>query len=204
VEDLGARAAVRCPGIEKEKVSDNLPAVLHHSGLSPQPGHTAGMYQGLGMAGSPGAYETSFVHNAAASPVYVPSARVIPALPYLQAHGGGSQASSAASCHPAWTQPGPDPAAASYSASSQASSRFTFSSSSATPARESAVYANANAPSGREHYGARGLASSYSAPYPAYVNPGVGGTWAASHFDGSVLHSLQSAGATGVSRHPNM
>ncbi|KAF5893808.1 squalene synthase isoform X2, partial [Clarias magur] len=171
------------------------------------------MYQGLSMAANPGSYEPSFVHSAA-SPVYVPSTRVAPVLPalsYLQPHGAASQQSNAASGHSAWPQSASDPVA-SYNTSgahhSPVSPRFTFSASPpmSSGAREGATYTsplNVTA-NGREHYGARGLATSYPAPYPAYVSPGVGGTWAASHFDGSVLHSLQSAGPTGAPRHPNL
>ncbi|KAM9496251.1 transcription factor GATA-4 isoform 1-T2 [Clarias gariepinus] len=171
------------------------------------------MYQGLSMAANPGSYEPSFVHNAA-SPVYVPSTRVAPVLPalsYLQPHGAASQQSNAASGHSAWPQAASDPVA-SYNTSgahhSPVSPRFTFSASPpmSSAAREGATYSsplNVTA-NGREHYSARGLGTSYPAHYPAYVSPGVGGTWAASHFDGSVLHSLQSAGPTGPPRHPNL
>ncbi|XP_027032878.1 transcription factor GATA-4 [Tachysurus fulvidraco] len=171
------------------------------------------MYQGLSMATNPGSYEPSFVHSAA-SPVYVPSARVapvIPALPYLQPHSTASQQSSPASSHSAWAQPGSDPVA-SYNTSgthhSPVSPRFTFSTSPpmSSGARESVTYTsplNVTA-NGRDHYSARGLSSSYPSPYPAYMSPSVGGTWAASHFDGSVLHSLQSAGPSGAARHPNL
>ncbi|TSL47601.1 Transcription factor GATA-4 [Bagarius yarrelli] len=165
------------------------------------------------MATNPGSYEPSFMHTAA-SPVYVPSTRVAPVLPalsYLQPHSAASQQSSQTSSHSAWAQPGSDHGA-SYNTSgthhSPVSPRFTFSASPpmSTCARESATYTsplNVTA-NGRDHYSARGLSSSYASPYQAYVSPSVGGSWAASHFDSSVLHSLQSAGPTGVARHPNL
>lgn len=167
------------------------------------------------MATNPGSYEPSFVHNTA-SPVYVPSTRVapvIPALQYLQPHSAASQQSNTASSHSAshWAQPGSD-SVASYNTSgahhSPVSPRFTFSASPpmSSGARDSATYTsplNVTA-NGRDHYSARGLGSPYPAAYPAYVSPGVGGTWAASHFDSSVLHSLQSAGPTAGARHPNL
>ncbi|XP_062857999.1 transcription factor GATA-4 [Trichomycterus rosablanca] len=167
------------------------------------------MYQGLSMAANPGSYEPSFVHNAS-SPVYVPSTRVapmIPGLPYLQS----PQQSSPASSHSAWAQTGSEPVASYNTAGSHhspVSPRFGFSSSPplSSAARDTATYTsplNVTA-NGREHYSARSLASSYPAPYTAYVSPSVGGSWAGSHFDSSVLHSLQSAAPVSAARHPNL
>lgn len=158
---------------------------------------------------NPGSYEPSFVHSAS-SPVYVPSTRVapmIPGLPYLQS----SQQSSQASNHSAWAQSGSEPVA-SYNTTvthhSPVSTRFSFSSSPplSSATRDTATYTsplNVSA-NGREHYSARSLASSYPAPYTAYVSPNVGGSWAGSHFDGSVLHSLQNAAPVSATRHPNI
>ncbi|XP_059354098.1 transcription factor GATA-4-like [Carassius carassius] len=173
------------------------------------------MYQGVTMTTNhgPASYEPGFLHNAvsaAASPVYVTPTRVtpmIPALPYLQT----PQQSSPVSAHSGWAQSGAD-AVASYSSAGghhhSPVSRFTFSTSPtlSSSARETASYSsplNISA-GGREHYGTRGLSGSYHSGYPAYMSPSIGGSWTASHFDSSVLHSLQSGGAAGARRHPSL
>ncbi|KAJ8410248.1 hypothetical protein AAFF_G00202290 [Aldrovandia affinis] len=177
------------------------------------------MYQGLAMATNhgPPSYEPSFIHNATAtSPVYVPTNRVtpmIPPLPYLQTHAA-TQQSSPVSSHSAWAQPGTE-SVSSYNAGnahhSPVSSRFTFStspplSSGVAAVRETATYSNPLniSSNGREHYGTRGLGGSYHSPYPAYMSPNMGGTWAAAQFDSSVLHSMQSGGPASATRHPNI
>uniref|UniRef100_A0A8C2F3W7 Transcription factor GATA-4 n=1 Tax=Cyprinus carpio TaxID=7962 RepID=A0A8C2F3W7_CYPCA len=148
------------------------------------------MYQGVAMSANhaPASYEPGFLHNAAASPVYVTPTRVtpmIPALPYLQT----PQQSTPVSAHSGWAQAGAD-TVASYSTSGgqhhSPVSRFTFStstplSSGIAAARETASYSsplNISA-GGREHYGSRGLSGSYHGGYPAYMNPNIGGSWAA-------------------------
>lgn len=162
------------------------------------------MYQGVTMTTNHGhtSYEPGFLHNAvsaAASPVYVTPTRVtpiIPALPYLQT----PQQSNPGSGHSGWAQPGAD---TSYNHSTHHSpvSRFTFSASPplTSQARETATYTSPLniGTSAREHYGSRGLSGSYHTGYPAYVSPSIGGSWAASHFDGSVMHG-------GPARHPNI
>ncbi|CAL8314204.1 unnamed protein product [Boreogadus saida] len=180
------------------------------------------MYQGI-MATNhgPPSYEAGFLHNAAsgASPVYVPTTRVtpmIPSLPYLQPHGA-SQQGGPVSGHSAWAQPGADSSSGTpYSSASgarhasPATSRFAYSTSppvgSGGVGRETASsYAsplNISA-GGREHYGTRGLGGSYHSPYPAYMNPSLGGTWPSSPFDSSVLHGLQGTGQS-ATRHPNL
>ncbi|ROL45222.1 Transcription factor GATA-4, partial [Anabarilius grahami] len=174
------------------------------------------MYQGVTMTTNhgPASYEPGFLHNAAsaaASAVYVTPTRVtpmIPALPYLQT----PQQSSPVSGHSGWTQPD---AVASYNSTGghhhSPVSRFTFStspplSSGVATARETATYTSPLniSTGGREHYGSRGLSGSYHSGYPAYVSPNIGGSWAASHFDSSVLHSLQTGGPAGAARHPNL
>lgn len=174
------------------------------------------MYQGIMTTNhGPSSYEAGFLHNASAgtSPVYVPTTRVvtpmIPALPYLQTPGA-SQQSSPVSSHSAWAQPGADPVP-SYN-HSPVSPRFSFStspplSSGVAAARETAVSYSSPlniSANGREHYGARGLAGSYHSPYPAYMNPGVGGSWPASPFDSPVLHGLQTGAPPGSTRHPSI
>ncbi|XP_061900489.1 transcription factor GATA-4 [Entelurus aequoreus] len=154
-------------------------------------------------------YEAGFLHNSSgASPVYVPTTRVvtpmIPTLPYLQTPGA-SQTSTPASSHSAWAQPGAE-SVSSYN-HSPVSPRFGFSAS--PPAREQVAAASYSGPlgipaNGREHYGARGLGGSYHSPYPAYMSPNVGGTWSASPFDSPVLHGLQNGCPTGATRHPNI
>lgn len=164
----------------------------------------------------PASYDPGFLHNAASaatSPVYVPTTRVtpmIPALPYLQT----SQQSSPVSGHAAWTQPGVD-SVTSYNSPSghhqSPVSRFTFSTSPPLTSGVAATRETTTYPSplnissnGREHYGSRGLSGSYHGGYPAYVSTNIGGTWAASHFDSSVLHSLQTGGPANATRHPNL
>ncbi|CAJ1078046.1 transcription factor GATA-4 [Xyrichtys novacula] len=176
------------------------------------------MYQGIMTTnhGTP-SYEAGFLHNASTgtSPVYVPTTRVvtpmIPALPYLQTPGA-SQQSSPVSSHSAWAQPGAD-SVSSYNHSSPVSPRFSFStspplSSGMASARETAAASYASplniSANGREHYGARSLSGSYHSPYPAYMSPNVGGTWAASPFESPVLHGLQTGGPPGTTRHPNI
>ncbi|XP_066533194.1 transcription factor GATA-4 [Hoplias malabaricus] len=157
------------------------------------------MYQGLGMSAShhsAASYDPGFV-SSAASPVYVPSARVptvLPPLPYLQAHAAPQHAPHGASS--AWVQ---EPVPSSSSSSSY-SAGGSVSSTHAPPvsprfgsgARDSSA-------------GMHGLSTSYHpSHYPAYMSPSVGGAWAASHFDSSVLHGLQSGGQSAATRHPNL
>lgn len=165
----------------------------------------------------PPSYEPGFLHNAAAatSPVYVPTTRVTPmisTLPYLQTHGA-SQQSSPVSSHSAWAQPSAE-SVPSYNTGSAhlspVSPRFTFStspplSSGVATARETATYASPLniSGNGRDHYGTRGLTGSYHSPYPAYMSPNMGATWAASPFDSPVLHGLQAAGSN-AARHQNL
>ncbi|KAM9355784.1 transcription factor GATA-4 [Pholidichthys leucotaenia] len=181
------------------------------------------MYQGIMTTNhGPSSYEAGFLHNASAgaSPVYVPTTRVvtpmIPALPYLQTPGA-SQQSSTASSHSTWAQPAGADSVPSYS-HSPVSPRFTFSASpplasgvaaAAAAARETAVSSYSSplniSAGGREHYGARGLSGSYHSPYSAYMSPNVGGTWPASPFDSpTVLHGLQTGVPPGTTRHPNI
>ncbi|XP_071006873.1 transcription factor GATA-4 [Oncorhynchus clarkii lewisi] len=175
------------------------------------------MYQGLAMTTNhgPSTYEPSFLHNASptTSPVYVPTTRVtpmIPTLPYLQTHGS-SQQSNPVSGHSAWAQPGSE-SVPSYNTGNAhhppVSPRFSFStspplSSGVAVARETNTFTSPLniSTNGRDHYGTRSLGGSYHSPYPAYMSPNMGGTWATSPFDSSVLHSLQSGGQT---RHPNL
>ncbi|XP_067098208.1 transcription factor GATA-4 [Osmerus mordax] len=176
------------------------------------------MYQGITMTTNhgPPSYEHGFLHNTAAtSPVYVPTTRVtpmIPTLPYLQTHGT-SQQNSPVSNHSAWTQPCAESVPSYNTANahhSPVSSRFTFStspplSSGVAAARETATYSSplSISANGRDHYGTRGLTGSYHSPYPAYMGPNMGGTWAASPFDSTVLHGLQTGGPSAV-RHANL
>ncbi|XP_028296092.1 transcription factor GATA-4 isoform X2 [Gouania willdenowi] len=176
------------------------------------------MYQGIMTTNhGPPSYEAGFLHNASAgaSPVYVPTTRVvtpmIPTLPYLQTPVAPQQ-SSPVSSHSAWTQPPCADSVSSYnhSHSSPVSPRFTFSTSpplsSGMPAARDAVTGVSYniSGNGRDHYGARSLGGSYHSHYPTYMNPNVGGTWAASPFDSPVLHGLQSGGSPGAARHPNI
>ncbi|XP_068615817.1 transcription factor GATA-4-like [Brachionichthys hirsutus] len=165
------------------------------------------MYQGIMTTNhGPPSYEPGFLHStpAGASPVYVPTTRVvtpmIPALPYLQSPGA-SQQSSGVTSHSAWAQPGADSVPA-YS-HSPVPSRFAFSTS--PPLSSGGATARDTAASyGREHYGARSLSGSYHSPYAAYMSPNVGGTWPTSPFESPVLHSLQSGAAPCTPRHQNI
>ncbi|XP_076024172.1 transcription factor GATA-4 [Genypterus blacodes] len=173
------------------------------------------MYQGIMTNHGPPSYEAGFLHNAAAgtSPVYVPTTRVvtpmIPGLPYLQTPAA-SQQSGPVSSHSAWAQAGAE-SVPSYN-NSPVSSRFTFSTSPPLSAGVASVRdtaASYGSPlnisaNGRDHYGARGLGGSYHSPYPAYMNPNVGGTWSTSPFDSPVLHGLQTGAPPGATRHPNI
>ncbi|XP_068198639.1 transcription factor GATA-4 isoform X2 [Antennarius striatus] len=174
------------------------------------------MYQGIMTTShGPPSYEPGFLHNtsAGASPVYVPTTRVvtpmIPTLPYLQTPGA-SQQSGGASSHSAWAQPGAD-AVPSYT-HSPVSSRFAFStspplSSGVSTARDTATAytspLNISA-NGREHYGARSLSGSYHSPYATYMSPNMGGTWPTSPFESPVLHGLQSGAPPCTPRHQNI
>ncbi|KAM6991829.1 transcription factor GATA-4 isoform 1-T2 [Tautogolabrus adspersus] len=176
------------------------------------------MYQGIMTTNhGPPSYEAGFLHNGSTgtSPVYVPTTRVvtpmIPALPYLQTPGA-SQQSSPVTSHSAWAQPGAD-SVSSYNHSSPVSPRFSFStsppmSSGVASVRETAAASYASplniTANGREHYGARSLSGSYHSPYPAYMNPNMGGTWTASPFESPVLHGLQTGAPPGAARHPNI
>ncbi|KAM9798403.1 transcription factor GATA-4 [Neosynchiropus ocellatus] len=168
------------------------------------------MYQGIMTTNhGPSSYEAGFLHNSSAgtSPVYVPTTRVvtpmIPALSYLQTPGA-SQQSSPVSSHSAWAQPGGE-SVSSYS-HSPVSPRFSFSTSPPLSSGVASVRDNAASYSSpinsRDHFGARGLSSSFHSPYPAYVSPNMAGTWPASPFDSPVLHGLQSP--PGTARHPNI
>ncbi|KAG9282541.1 transcription factor GATA-4 [Astyanax mexicanus] len=178
------------------------------------------MYQGLTISATHHAahsYEASFlpsVGSTARSPVYVPSPRVpavLPALPYLQAHGAPHHGASSSSAHSAWAQ---DPGSSSSSPPSSYSAGGSGNTAHAPPVSPRFVF-SANSPlcSGMTGTldtpagGARGLGmgpSYHPSPYPAYVSPGMGGTWAASHFDSSVLHGLQSGDQNPVARHPDL
>ncbi|KAI4888934.1 hypothetical protein NFI96_025072 [Prochilodus magdalenae] len=186
------------------------------------------MYQGLAMSAShhhgASSYESSFLPSAvpaaATSPVYVPSPRVpavLPALPYLQAHGAPQHGASSA--HSAWAQE-PVPSSSSASSSSSCNAGGSVNSAHAPPVSPRFAFptsttlgsgmgsARGESPVGIQGSGARGLGglgvSYHPSPYPAYVSPGVGGTWAASHFDSSMLHGLQSGGQSSAIRHPNL
>ncbi|XP_067274396.1 transcription factor GATA-4 [Pseudorasbora parva] len=158
------------------------------------------MYQGVTMAANHGhaSYEPGFLHNAAsasASPVYVTPTRVTPMIPYLQ-----TPQQSSVTGHSGWPQPVADTSYGSTGAHHHSPvSRFAFSTSPPlTGAVQTATYSSPLniSTGGREPYGSRG---SYHSAYPAY-----GGSWAASHFDSSVLHSLQTGGPAGAARHPNI
>ncbi|KAM8953274.1 transcription factor GATA-4 [Pelodytes ibericus] len=172
------------------------------------------MYQGLAMSSNhvPQSYDGagSFMHGGAtSSPVYVPTTRVssmIPSLPYLQGSGSSQQASPV-SGHNMWAQAGAESSYNPGSSHTPVSPRFAFSSSPpiSAPSSRDVSYSSplALSANGREQY-TRGLSATYPTPYPAYVGPDMTAAWTSSPFDSSMLHNLQSRGAPGAPRHPNL
>ncbi|XP_073539078.1 transcription factor GATA-5 isoform X2 [Phyllobates terribilis] len=156
------------------------------------------MYQGLALTSNHGqsAYphdSANFLHPTANH--YMQTGRVptvLQPLPYLQSCDSAHQGHHLGS-HPAWTQ------AANENHAFNASSPHTptgFSYSHSPPVGNNAGRDGAfQSPlMTREPYGnplVRSVNGSYSSPYP-YVSPEMPPTWAAGHFDSSMLHSLQS------------
>ncbi|MGH0158808.1 UNVERIFIED_CONTAM: hypothetical protein FKN15_038783 [Acipenser sinensis] len=161
------------------------------------------MYPSLALATNHGqsAYphdSGNYLHSSASSPVYVPTTRVpsmLQTLPYLQSCDSAHQTHPLGSHH-GWAQAGTDTAF--NPGSPHAPSGFSYSHSTAVSSstREGAyqnplVISN----SGRaEQYGnalVRSVNGSYSSPYPTYMSPEVASSWAPTHFETTMIQSLQ-------------
>ncbi|XP_015681036.1 transcription factor GATA-5 [Protobothrops mucrosquamatus] len=165
------------------------------------------MYQSLALAPNPGqsAYphdSSNFLHSPASPAVYVPTSRVssmLQSLPYLQSCDPTHQGHPLGG-HPGWGQPASAEASHFNAGSPHPPSSFSYTHSppgGSTAGRDggyqSPLLLGAG---GRDQYGntlMRSVNGSYSSPYPgAYVNPAeMPPSWPASHFESSVLHSLQ-------------
>ncbi|XP_036915925.1 transcription factor GATA-5 [Sturnira hondurensis] len=167
------------------------------------------MYQSLALAPSPGqaAYADSgaFLHApGAASPVFVPPARVPSMLPYLPTCEPGPQPSALAA-HPGWAQAASADSSAFGSSSphppaSQPAGATSFSFPHSVPgpggggagSRDGGTYQGALL--ARDQYPSplgRPAGASYPTAYPAYVSAEVAPPWASGPFEGGLLHSLQ-------------
>ncbi|KAK6479345.1 mRNAion factor GATA-5-like isoform X1 [Huso huso] len=161
------------------------------------------MYPSLALATNHGqsAYphdSGNYLHSSASSPVYVPTTRVpsmLQTLPYLQSCDSAHQTHHLGSHH-GWAQAGTDTTF--NPGSPHAPSGFSYSHSTAVSSstREGAyqnplVISN----SGRaEQYGnalVRSVSGSYSSPYPTYMSPEVASSWAPTHFETTMIQSLQ-------------
>ncbi|XP_033897536.2 transcription factor GATA-5-like isoform X2 [Acipenser ruthenus] len=161
------------------------------------------MYPSLALATNHGqsAYphdSGNYLHSSASSPVYVPTTRVpsmLQTLPYLQSCDSAHQTHPLGSHH-GWAQAGTDTTF--NPGSPHAPSGFSYSHSTAVSSstREGAyqnplVISN----SGRaEQYGnalVRSVSGSYSSPYPTYMSPEVASSWAPTHFETTMIQSLQ-------------
>ncbi|XP_053309339.1 transcription factor GATA-5 [Spea bombifrons] len=162
------------------------------------------MYQSLALTSSHGqsAYahdSANFLHPTASPPVYVPTTRVpamLQSLPYLQSCDAGHQGHHLGS-HPGWAQTANESHA--FNASSpHTPSGFSYSHSPPVgngSGRDGAYQSPLMLGGGaREQFGnalVRSVNGSYSSPYP-YVSPEMPPSWAAGHFDSTMLHGLQS------------
>ncbi|XP_037009481.2 transcription factor GATA-5 isoform X2 [Artibeus jamaicensis] len=161
------------------------------------------MYPSPGQATYPDS--GAFLHApGAASPVFVPPARVPSMLPYLPTREPGPQPSALAA-HPGWAQAASADSSAFGSGSphppaSQPAGATSFSFPHSVPgpggggagSRDGGTYQGALL--ARDQYpsplGRPGVAS-YPAAYPAYVSAEVAPPWASGPFEGGLLHSLQ-------------
>uniref|UniRef100_A0A8C5R2N1 GATA binding protein 5 n=1 Tax=Leptobrachium leishanense TaxID=445787 RepID=A0A8C5R2N1_9ANUR len=161
------------------------------------------MYQSLALTPSHGqaAYphdSANFLHPTASPPVYVPTSRVpamLQSLPYLQSCEAGHQGHHLGNHHPGWAQTANESHA--FNASSPHTPPGFYSHSPPvgnSSGRDGAYQGSLMLDGGaREQFGnalVRSVNGSYSSPYP-YVSPEMPPSWAAGHFDSSMLHSLQ-------------
>ncbi|XP_072854943.2 transcription factor GATA-6 [Pogona vitticeps] len=162
------------------------PPPPHHPHPQSLQGGGGGGYDSSSPGGGGGG---GFVPSSAGSPVYVPTTRVGPMLPYLQSHASAGQGGPPSAWPP---QAAPESPAPSYGGGGgggcahPASGRFAYAASSPPAAtgasRESAAY------SPREQL--RPLNGPYYGPYVG-AQFGAGG-WSHSPFDNSMLHCLSS------------
>lgn len=184
----------------------------HKSGLIVDP---SDMYPTLAIAAaqSQGGYDSptaGYMHSNPNSPVYVPTSRVgpmIPSIPYLQPNGS-SQPSHPVNSHSVWSQPTPE--SPSYSTGSpHTSNRFHYSSSPPMnngTSRDSSYTSPLNVNSRDQYNLTRPISGSYTSPYPPYVAPQLSQLstpWPGGPFENSMLHSLQTRGASLSLRGPN-
>lgn len=184
----------------------------HKSGLIVDP---SDMYQTLAIAAAQtqAGYDSptaSYMHSNPNSPVYVPTSRVgpmIPSLPYLQSNVS-SQPSHPVNSHPVWSQPTPE--SPSYSTGSpHTSNRFHYSPSPPMnngTSRDSSYSSPLNVNSRDQYNLTRPIGGSYASPYGGYVAPQLSQLstpWPGGPFENSMLHSLQTRGASLSIRGPN-
>ncbi|XP_063315662.1 transcription factor GATA-5 [Pelobates fuscus] len=157
------------------------------------------MYQSLALTPSHGqaAYphdSGNFLHPTASPPVYVPSSRVpamLQSLPYLQSCDGGHQGHHLGN-HPGWAQTANESHA--FNASSPHTPPvFPYSHNSPggnSTGREGAYQGSLMLGGGAREQFVRSVNGSYPNPY-SYVSPEMPPSWAAGHFESTMLHSLQ-------------
>ncbi|KAM4623171.1 transcription factor GATA-5 isoform 2-T2 [Discoglossus pictus] len=139
----------------------------------------------------------NFLHSTASPPVYVPTTRVpamLQSLPYLQGCDTGHQGHHLGN-HPGWAQTANESHA--FNASSPHTPTGFYSHSPPvgnSGGREGAYQSPLMLGSaGREQYGSplvRSVTGSYSSPY-SYVGSEMAPSWAAGHFESTMLHSFQ-------------
>ncbi|XP_041112454.1 transcription factor GATA-5-like isoform X1 [Polyodon spathula] len=161
------------------------------------------MYPSLALAPNHGQsaypHDTgNYLHSSANSPVYVPTTRVpamLQTLPYLQSCDSAHQTHPPGSHH-GWAQAGTDTAFNPGSPHAPSGFSYPHSTAVSSSTREGAyqnplVISN----SGRaEQYGnalVRSVSGSYSSPYPTYMSPEVASSWAPTHFETTMIQSLQ-------------
>ncbi|XP_041080249.1 transcription factor GATA-5-like [Polyodon spathula] len=160
------------------------------------------MYPSLALAPNHGQsaypHDTgNYLHSSASSPVYVPTTRVpamLQTLPYLQSCDSAHQTHHLGSHH-GWAQAGTDTAF--NPGSPHAPSGFSYPHSTAvSSSTREGTYQNplVISNSGRtEQYGnalVRSVSGTYS-PYPTYMSPEVASSWAPTHFETTMIQSLQ-------------
>ncbi|KAG2461547.1 transcription factor GATA-5 [Polypterus senegalus] len=176
------------------------------------------MYQSLALASNHGQsaypHDTgSYIHSTGNSPVYVPTTRVpsmLQTLPYLQSCDTAHQTHSLTNHH-GWPQAGADNSAFN-PGSPHPSSGFSYSHSppvSGNVTREGSyqnplVISNGSRVEQYSNALVRSVSGSYSSPYHTYVTPDVASSWAAGHFESSMIHNLQSRQAGLAGRRPSL
>ncbi|XP_053549076.1 transcription factor GATA-5 [Bombina bombina] len=160
------------------------------------------MYQSIALASNHGqsayAHDSgNFLHSTASPPVYVPTTRVpamLQSLPYLQSCDTGHQGHHLGNHH-GWAQTANESHA--FNASSPHTPSGFYSHSPPvgnSTGREGAYQSPLMLSSGgRDQYGSplvRSVNGSYSSPY-SYVGTEMAPSWAAGHFESTMLHGFQ-------------